>query len=187
MNQGQHVISDDLSAPHQYRWDSKSNSGSTCAYENGAYHAGESQPAFFNQCLLQHYTFTDFLFQATVQITQGDEGGLIFRANASSNVEFHFDITTDGHFDLIRQTLSGPTQLILPEKTNAIHTGYGQINHLAVLTEGGAVHLYVNQLEVALWVIGTSSGAIGFLAYDLTNATSVAYFDADVWNAPAGY
>jgi hypothetical protein len=187
MKQGTLVVNDNLKAPDQYPWDRKSGSGYFCGYLNGDYHAQESQLQTFNQCLLQSpNNFTDFLFQATMQIIKGDDGGLVFRANPTTNVEYRFDVAANGTFDLIRQTLSGSTQLIKPTLSGAIHTANNQTNNLAVLTENTRVYLFVNGTEVDVCTIGSSSGAIGFHVYDYSNSTDVVFLDAQLWTAPPG-
>jgi hypothetical protein len=188
MTRGMHAVMDSLNQPSQYQWDVFSRSGGRCEYREGAYRAEISTPATFTQCLIHNSTFTDFLFQAKVQIITGDEGGLVIRANKTKNIEYHFDIATNGEFDLIRETSNGPIQLIPPTPTNAIYKGLNAINQLAVLTQGNDIYLFVNQHQVTFWQdSSSSSGAIGFLAYDETRSTDVAYQDADVWAAPPGY
>jgi hypothetical protein len=189
MKQGALVMNDNLEAPDQYPWGRKSGSGYFCGYMNENYHAQESQPLTYNQCLLQSpKNFTDFLFQATVQIIKGDDGGLVFRANPTTYVEYRFDVAANGTFDLIRQASNkAPQQLIKPTPSHTIHKGNSETNQLAVLTERTHVYLFVNGINVDTSTIGLSSGAIGFHAYDYSNPTDVVFLNAQLWTAPSGF
>jgi hypothetical protein len=190
--QGQHVVSDPLNQAGSYPWDTFSRSGGYCTFTNGAYRAEERNPGIYTQCLLRNSDYGNILFQAKVQILGGDSGGLVFWANKTTNIEYHFDITASGDFDLVMFQLTSQnnlvsTQLVPPTLSNTIHTGFGAINILQVLTHGSVVYLYVNGTPVDVWLNPkASSGAIGFLAYDNSRATTVVIQDADVWTAPAG-
>ncbi len=101
---GNPTLNDPLSAPSSNKWDQLSASNSTqsgsCAYTGGAYHSSMPTKGFFQPCYAQAPTFSNFAYQVQMTITQGDEGGILFRADTANSKFFLFRISQSGAYDL---------------------------------------------------------------------------------------
>ncbi len=119
-------------------------------------------------------------------IQQGDCGGLVFRAVDPNNYRM-FEICQDGTYN--EAVVSNGTLAWASSQNSystAIHRGLKQANVLTIVVQGNAFNLYINGSgsPVAVFTSSTlSQGAIGVLADDQTNPTSVVYTHALVWTA----
>src|SRR5579859_6782067 len=85
-------------------WDTIINpEGNTgCQFKNGAYHALEALRGFLQPCLAEASNFSNCVYQVTMTIDQGNQGGLIFRATGAKSQYYLFRIGTDGSYTLER-------------------------------------------------------------------------------------
>ena len=186
---GAPTFNDPLSAPDsKWNWDqlasSNSNVGGSCAYTGGAYHSNIPKSGYFQPCYAGAPTFNDFAFQVQMTITQGDEGGILFRANPANSKFYLFRISQSGTYDLYlyvdnqgthaKNLLSGPSSLI--------KQGQNQTNTVTVVARGGNIYFYINgqYLDSASNNMFTS-GNVGVFAESNTNPTDVAFTNAKVW------
>ncbi len=116
-------------------------------------------------------------------ITQGDEGGIVFRANSSNSVFYLFRISQSGAYDLYVyiDSQGSHAQRLLSGSSGIINTG-NQANTITIIAQGGNLYFYVNQQ----YLDGTtdmrySSGQIGLFGESDTNSTDVAFSTLKVW------
>jgi len=164
-------------------WDSIINpQGNTgCLFNNGAYHALESLRGFFQPCFAEASNFSNCVYQVTMTIDQGDQGGIIFRANSAKSQYYLFRAGIDGSYTLERYNNNQLTTLSSGFSI-AIATGVGQSNTLAVIANKSALYLFANSTYIATATDSTfTSGQIGVVALDFTLPTNVEFSNAQVW------
>jgi serine/threonine protein kinase len=157
--------------------------GDNCTFTGGAYHASESQVGYYNPCIAQSTSFSNFVYEAQMTIISGDCGALIFRADGSNDKFYFFRICQDGTYALIRYDSFNSTGHILhSDSSSAITTGLNQSNMIAVVAIGNSIDLYVNQQKIANVIDGTySKGQIGVVADSPSNPTEVAFSNVRIW------
>ena len=185
---GNPVLNDPLSAPSSNNWDQFSATNATgsgsCTYTGGAYHSNMPQKSFFQPCFAEAPTFGDFAFQVQMTITQGDEGGIIFRADPVNSKFYLFRISQNGAYDLFLyvDNQGSHAKNLLSSSTTLFKTGQNQPNTITVVARGGNLYFYINSqyLDNASNTMFTS-GKIGVFAESNTNPTDVAFGNAKVW------
>ncbi len=165
------------------QWDEIINSeGNTgCQFNNGAYHALEPLRGFLQPCFAGASNFSSFVYQVTMIIDNGDQGGLIFRANSAQTQYYLFRIGVDGSYTLELYNKTRLTTLSNGFNT-AITTGVGQSNTLSVIADHHTFYLFANQTYIASASDATlTSGQIGVVALDFLTPTGVEFSNAQVW------
>ncbi|HLZ81015.1 MAG TPA: protein kinase, partial [Ktedonobacteraceae bacterium] len=178
------VLNDPLQDNSQgYNWDiSTIPGGGGCAFTQGAYHASMPQTHAFAPCFAQSTNFGDFAYQVQTTIMQGDQAGLIFRADAQNGMFYYFHVNRSGTFALEIINHFNSAGIIASGTSPAIKTGLNQSNLLAVKANGNNLTLYVNMQQVASVSDSTySQGQIGVIAESIQNPTDVAFSNAKVW------
>jgi hypothetical protein len=166
-----------------HAWDTIINpEGNTgCQFNNGAYHALESLSGFLQPCFDSASNFSNCVYQVTMTINQGNQGGMIFRANSAKSQYYLFRAGTDGSYTLERYNTSQLTTLSNGFSI-AIATGIGQSNTLAVIADKDKLYLFANSIYIATATDSTfASGQIGVVALAFTLPTGVAFSNARVW------
>ncbi len=167
------------------QWDS----GSQCQFTSAGYQVSIARSGFFQWCL-NTKQLGDLAYQATMNIQQGDCGGLIFRY-VDSNDFYLFEVCQDGTYN-VGDFVSGKATYLYPnanKSSSAIHQGANQSNVIAVSVQGDTVNMFVNgqSIDTATSTTLTSStfkqGQIGLLADDTADPTSVTYTNVLVWTA----
>jgi hypothetical protein len=163
-------------------------SSSACDLRPSGYGVSIVQHGGFKSCKRSSPTFKDFAVMVTMSIQQGDCGGITFRdAGVSYYVVL---ICSAGTYNLGRVKNGSKQWKYDPMKEqpfiSAIHQGSGQQNLVAVVFQGNAFSLYVNDLTRVTDVFTDSStplaqGSIGLVASDLKNPTMVMYTNAVAW------
>ncbi len=164
-------------------WDTNINpQGNTgCQFNNGAYHALEALRGELQPCFAEASNFSNFAYQVSLIIDQGDQGGIIFRANTAKSQYYLFRIGTDGSYTLERYTKNQATTLSSGFSI-AIATGIGQSNTLAVIANKSTLALFANSTYIASMTDSAlTSGQIGVVALDFTLPTDVEFSNAQVW------
>lgn len=164
-------------------WDTAINAqGNTgCEFNNGAYHALEAMHGYLQPCFAEGSKFSNFAYQVTLIIDQGDQGGIIFRTNSTKSQYYLFRVGTDGSYTLERYTNN---QLVTLSSgfSIAIATGTGQSNTLAVIANKSTIVLFANSTYITSVTDSTlTSGQIGVVALDFTLPTDVEFSNAQVW------
>jgi serine/threonine protein kinase len=170
--------------------DSQWNTGSSCQFTAAGYQASIAQLGFIQGCIAQTAKFGDFAYQVNMTINSGDCGGLEFR-HVDSNNFYILLICSNGTYNFgvfINNKVSWVHAFSQMLSSSAIHQGANQQNVIAVSVQGSAFNLYVNGSSKPVDVFtdsgGTfSQGAVGLLALDNVNPTSVTYTNAVVWTA----
>ncbi len=179
------AVTDPLNAQDSNNWDafSTNSSGGSCGFSGGAYHSSITTKGFFQPCYSQALNVSNFALQVQMTITQGDEGGIVFRANSSNSVFYLFRISQSGAYDLYVyiDSQGSHAQRLLSGSSGIINTG-NQANTITIIAQGGNLYFYVNQQ----YLDGTtdmrySSGQIGLFGESDTNSTDVAFSTLKVW------
>ena len=182
------VLNDSLNAQSGSNWDvlapANSSVGGSCQFTNGTYHSTMPAKGYFQPCYANAPTFTNFAFQVQMTITQGDEGGILFRANPNNSTYYLFRIDTNGAYDLFVYSSSqaSSAKSLLNGVTQSFKTGLNQNNTLTLVAQGNNLYFYANNRFIDSVSDGTfTSGKIGVFGEDATNPTDVAFTNAQVW------
>jgi serine/threonine protein kinase len=164
-----------------YKWDEGTVSdGSFCKFIDTTYHANQTNPSYFHQCIAEASDFSNFTFEIQMTILKGG-GGMIFRADNATGKWYNFFLLQNGQYTLIRSDGFGASgQTLAGGSSSAIKTGLNQSNLIAVVANGPTFDLYVNHQKIASANDTTySHGAIGVLAFSAP--AEVVYSSAKVW------
>jgi DNA-binding XRE family transcriptional regulator len=182
---GKLAFFDPLNQKRGSQWDTSSNDdeGTLCQFTGGAYHVRTPLGGgYFPECYPKGI-FSNFALEVQLTVTQGDCGGVIFRAD---------DV---GHFYSLLFCQDGTYQVLTffdnvshvagldSDKSSAVHTGLGQQNKIAVVANGSTLIVYANEHQIS-YVQDSSytSGSIALIAYPFYgHVTDVAYRNARLW------
>ena len=175
------TINDTLSNPDVYNWDTSSG----CAFTHNAYNATVTQKGFFLPCLAKKTLFHNFVYQVHMTIVKGDAGGMIIRANPQTSQSYLFVVGTDGTYSIYYYPGGSKqkSRTLMDGYSSLIRTGSHQENILGIVASGTSLNFYINKQYVTSIIDNSrSSGLIGVLANNYTNATVVTYTSAQVWD-----
>ena len=182
---GTAALSDPLSANSgNNNWDQTQGSvDGQCVFTSSGYHVVAARQGYFQPCFAQASSFSNFAYQVSLIVDQGNQAGIIFRANSTSNAFYLFYIGINGSYSLdLYKNNSLATTLNIGHSA-AIVTGLKQPNQLAVIAYKGILYLYVNRQFITGVTNSTlSSGKIGVVALDFKNPTEAVFNNAQVWN-----
>jgi hypothetical protein len=180
---GKPTINTALKIDNGLNWDVyPTKDGGGCAFTANAYHSSVFQKNFYVPCITHSTSYQNFALDIQMRILQGNEGGVIFRADAMNKNFYSFRISTNGTYTLVQTRDDGHITPLVYDKSNFIKTGLGQSNTLSLIARGNNFYLYINHQYV-----GSASdnsyitGRIGFMAIDLQNGTDVAFNNLRVW------
>jgi hypothetical protein len=164
-------------------WDLRINAQNNtgCQFIDSAYHVKEALYGYLQPCFAQATNFQNFIYQATMVIDQGSQGGMLFRANSAQSQYYLFRIGTDGSYTL--EVYNGNRLKTLSSGyTTAVITGTGQSNDLQVIARNKTIDLFVNSTFIASATDASyTSGQIGVVALDYSLPTEVEFTNAQVW------
>src|SRR5437660_1581669 len=166
------------------RWtegNSANNAG--CVFENGAYHARETQPGFLQPCIAEATQFNNFVYQVNMTIVQGNEDqvGLLFHVDSSNQSYYFFHIGTDGTYALDVYASNNQVRTLANGLSPAIAAGQGQSNQLTVIAQSNTYYLYVNAQPIASVSDSTlSTGKIGGAVVDVETPIDAIFSNAAV-------
>lgn len=185
---GTPVLNDNLSAQSGNNWDilapANSSVGGSCQFTNGAYHSNMPAKGYFQPCYAGNPTFNNFAFQVQMTITQGDEGGILFRADPNNSKYYLFRIDTNGAYDLFvyKSSQSSSATRLINGNAQSFKSGLNQANTITLVAQGNNLYFYINKQFVDTASDGTfTSGKIGVFGENSTNPTDVAFANAQVW------
>lgn len=165
------------------QWDTiyADNNASGCNFINSEYEVQEVRQDFLQTCFADATNFSQFVYQVTLTINSGSEGGLIFRANQSRSQYYLFRIDVNGTYAL--DLYNGSSYTLLTSGTSdAIETGTGESNDLVVIADQSAISLFVNENYIDGVTSHTlTSGEIGVAAVDTNLPAAVDFSNAEVW------
>ncbi len=176
---GSPSLNDPLSAQDTNNWEEVTNGSFACLFIGRAYHASSSQPSTVALCLAHATNFSNFAFQVQMTITNGDAGGLVFRADENSHL-YRFTVHANGLYELyVSQSSSGRSQTLA---YGHVDINPYQNNLLTVIARDTHIYLYVNRkFLVDANDSAFSFGEIGVFGYDTANPTDVAFRNAQAW------
>jgi len=162
-----------------YNWDETSSSGGGCAFTNNAYHSSVIQTSTVSPCFARATDYSNIFYQAQMQILKGDQGGLVFCADAVSNTFYYFRVSRDGSYALEIYRNGSLVGTLHKGSSSAVRIGLNQTNLLAVRVKGGKIDLYINmQLIASVNDATLKHGQVGVVAEDITYPTEVAFSNA---------
>jgi hypothetical protein len=179
------AFSDTLTASSDSQW----SSASACQASSNGYQVSIAQLNELEYCSQLAGTFGDSAYQVTMNIKQGDCGGLIFR-HIDNNNYFLFEVCQDGTYNLDAY-VNNQWSYLYPKthSSSAIQQGLNKQNVIAITVQGDTVNMYVNgkQIDTGTDQDLTSSkfsqGGIGLIADDTADPTAITYTSALVWTA----
>jgi hypothetical protein len=177
---GTPALNEPMSANTASNWDDVPG----CSFTNKAYHVSVDQKNLFLYCTAHATNFSNFAYQVQMNILKGDGGGLIFRADTDAPHYYVFTIKASGTFGLYYYPDDTATNAkTLATGTNkAIKSGVNQTNTFTVIAKGSTISIYANsEFLTQATESSLSSGQIGLIALESTNATEVAYSQLKVW------
>ena len=87
------LLNDPLSGQDANNWP---DDGTNCAFQNNVYFVTASKPNTLQPCIAATPSFGDVAIQIDVTLITAADAGLLFRANASQNQFYDFEITSQG-------------------------------------------------------------------------------------------
>jgi hypothetical protein len=177
------VLNDPLNGQSSNQWDQNNSNNGTCSFSGGSYHSLIPTAGFFQPCYAENTNFSNFAFQVDMLIKQGDEGGIIFRADNVSDKFYLFRIDTNGNYSLYQyKDNQGAHAVRLMGGTTGTITGPGQSIQLTLVAQSSNLAFYLNQHYLDGVSDGSYiSGKIGVFGESATQATDVAFSNARVW------
>ncbi len=113
-------------------WDtSNGTTASGCAFNNSTYHVIERQKGSFQTCLAEATNFSDFAYEVQMTVDTGTQGGIVFRANATTFYFFRIGIDGSYFLDLYKSGTMAAT--LSYGYTAAITPGLSQQNVIGVI------------------------------------------------------
>jgi hypothetical protein len=163
-----------------YFWGGSDSHG-TCEFAGGAYQVSTPQ-GYTHYCTASTTNFSNFTYEVTLTILQGDCGWIIFRGNDTNGTGYLFRVCQDGTYALDLTMDNVLSTLLASSSSSVINTGLGQSNVIAVVANGGTLDLYVNKQKIDSVSESTYSlGQIGVGAISLVTPTEVVFSNARVW------
>lgn len=157
------------------------NNNTGCNFAGSGYEVQEARQGTLQPCFAEKTSFSNFVYQASMTITSGNQGGLIFRANNARRQYYLFRIDSTGAYAL--DLYNGDKYTQLAHGTNlAILTGVGASNDLTVIANKQAFYLFVNATYVDSVSDKTlSGGQIGVAVINQNLPTTVDFSNVQVW------
>lgn len=163
------------------QYDSASNGG--CIFTGGMYHVKELDTGYFQPCFAQSSNFSNFTLQVQMTILSGEYGGLIFRADSQNSKFYLLQIGTASSYELFTyfNNSGNNSKTLLTSYSSAIKR-LNQPNLLTLIGHGNQLTLFVNKQYVDTVSDSTyKTGQIGFVAYDRTISSDVAFSNLQIW------
>lgn len=157
------------------------NNNTGCKFADSGYEVQEARQGFLQPCFASNTNFSNFVYQVSMTISSGNQGGLIFRGNRDRGQYYVFRIDTNGGYAL--ELYNGGKYLLLVQGANAaITTGTGVANDLTVLANKQVLSFFVNSTYLGSITDKTlSGGQVGVVALNQNLPTTVDFSDAKVW------
>lgn len=182
--QGAPTLNDPLNSQTSSQWDDSSSSSSgSCSFSGGSYHSAISTTGYFQPCYAENTNFSNFAFQIDMLIQQGDEGGIIFRADSVNDKFYLFQIDVNGNYSLYQYTNNqGGNAHRLISGTTSLMNGTGQTIQITLIAQNSNLSFYLNQHYLDSASDGSyTSGKLGVFGESVTHPTDVAFTNAKVW------
>lgn len=170
---GQPLLNDPLTGQDANNWP---DGGPNCAFQQNTYVVTITTANRLQPCIAATPQYGNAAYQVDVTLISSADAGLVFRANASQNQFYDFEVTNQGEFYLRYFNNSSPTFLIQKTASSAIQ-GVGSKNTLLVIANGSNFQLFINGTLVGAAQDTTfPSGQIGVAAGTLSASNGDASF-----------
>ncbi len=178
-NSGTLALYDPLKDNSQgYKWEE----GNGCTFTNEVYQVSQSTTGKLTYCDTRSSNFSNFAYRVEMVITKGDCGGIVFRADPTSNSFYAFEACQDGTFFIALFTNGNGTYLLQPKSDASILKGMNQDNLMAAVAQGRNMNFYINNHMVASTSDSTyTAGQVGVIADAINSTTTVSYVYAKLW------
>ena len=184
---GTPVINDTLfdnSMGHNWDTGYADNNNTGCNFVNGGYEAQEALQGFIQSCYAASTNYSNFVYQVTMTINGGEEGGILLYGNKSKGQYYLFNIDIKGNYSFALYNGNAYTPLA-QGNNSAIMTGTEVSNDLTVIADKGTFSLFVNETYLASAHDTTlKGGQIGVSATNTSLPTTVDFTNAEVWTLP---
>ena len=174
-----------MTNPNDKTWEKVSSPQGSCNYTNLGYHVKVNEKSGFISCFARTTNFSNFAYQAQMQMSKGDYCIFLFRGNLVKQVGYFFDLSSNGEYSLFATT--GPnSQARTLVQGVTIPIAVGQAYQVAIVARGNKFDIYINGSYVNSARDGkaiSNSGAIGLGAGTInSNTADVVYTEVQVWN-----
>lgn len=171
----------DNSLNYQWDVDRTDNNNTGCNFGDNGYEVQEALQGFVHTCFADATNFSNFVYQVSMTISSGNEGGIVFRGNSAKGQYYSFRIDVNGSYAF--EVYNGQKYTLLASGSNAaILSGLDQPNDLTVIADKGTFYLFVNQTYVDSASDTTlKAGEIGVAAYNTNLPATVDFSNAEVW------
>lgn len=170
---GKPLLNDPLGSEDANNWP---NDGSNCAFQNNAYFVTATTANILQPCIAIVPQYGDAAIQVDVTLLTAADAGLVFRANASQNQFYDFEITNQGEFDL-RYFLNNKPVFLIQKTASSVIRGVSSTNTLLVIARGNSFQLFINGKFVGQTQDSTfATGQVGVAAGTLSASNGDASF-----------
>ncbi len=108
----------------------------------------DAQNSFSFNWILTYLHFRDAYLEAKFDVdtcSKNDQYGLMVRAkDYVDGIAYYYMVTCDGHYNLLKDTAGGNTQLLESPTSDVLNKGSGQTNTLGIWVKGSIIRLYAN-------------------------------------------
>lgn len=158
------------------------NNATGCNFVSGSYKVQEALRGNLRPCFADATNFSNFVYQVSMTISSGGEGGIIFRGNKANGQYYLFRIDVSGAYALDLYNGASKYTLLKSGVNPAILSGAGQSNELTVIADKGTLDLFVNQSYVdSVSDTTLSAGQIGVAVINTSLPATVTFSNAEVW------
>jgi hypothetical protein len=164
-------------------WAVQSEQNGSSLFFNGSYQISAKSPWFYDS-INPTTDFTTFAFEAQVRITQGDEGGILLRANAKTGNYYFFWVSQDQTYGFEIWQHYNFSNILANSSHTAIHDGFNHPNTVAVVAQRNTFTLYVNKQFIDTVTDKDSSlsqGSVGLQVDALIHPTQALFSNLKVW------
>ena len=173
ITKGTPILNDPLSGQDANNWP---DDGTNCTCQNNVYFVAANSANSLQPCIAATPQYSNAAIQVDVTLITAADAGLIFRANASQNQFYDFEVTNQGEFYLRYFTDNKPTFLIQKTASNVIQ-GASSKNTLLVIANASDFQLFINGTLVGEIHDSTfTSGQVGVAAGTLSTSSGNANF-----------
>ena len=161
--------------------------GYQCYFSSDGYHVQSYQQHTAAWCYSNQILVSNAIITAQAQLLHGDSYGVVFRLSPTRDNFYVLEINSQGSYRLVRAMSNNPYNwltLIDWTHSNAILTGYGQLNTFLILAKGSLFRFYVNKQLIVTAFSDTAfaSGLIGFfVGGDSPRGTAAAFRNIGVF------
>jgi serine/threonine protein kinase len=174
-----------MTNPNDKTWDKVNGTHGSCSSTNTGYLITVNEKSGVSNCFARTTDFSNFAYQAQMQMSKGDYCIFLFRVNLVKQVGYIFDLFSNGVYRLL--AITGPNsqdRVLLNGIT--IPIAVGQAYQVTIVARGNNFDVYINGSYVnsARDIKATSnSGVIGLGAGTFnSNTADVVYTEVQVWN-----